>query len=80
MPDVDNFLQLNAQQRGAVLRMVSHVLGRPVHWPADEDWIVHEAIQYRQANRMHVFPHIAVELLDEEDEPPVAPGTPDINE
>lgn len=82
MPDVDNFLTLTAQQRAAVIRMVSHVLDRPVHWPADEDWIVHEAIEFRRAHGLAVFPHLEVQLLDEEmeEEPPEAPGTPDIVE
>lgn len=80
LPDVDNFLDLNVFQRAAVLRMASHMLGRQVLWPADEDVIVREAIAFRQAHGLHVFPHMEVELLDEEDEPPVAPGTPDINE
>lgn len=80
IPDIDNFLHLNAQQRAAVIRMCSHMLGRAVMWPADEDWIVLEAIQFRQAHGMHVFPHHVVELLDEEDEPPVPPNTPDIHE
>jgi len=77
MPDVDNFLQLNAQQRAAVIRMASHMIGRLVVWPADTDRIVHEAIAFRQAHGMHVFPHMEVEEVEDEEEPPAPPGTPD---
>lgn len=83
LPDVDNFLQLTAQQRSAVVRMVTFMLGRPAHWPIDEELIVREAILYRQQHNMHVFPHIELEPLVDEmevEEPVAAPNTPDITE
>lgn len=80
MPDPDNYLELNVHQRAAVLRMAGFMIGRQVFWPEDEDRITLEAIAYRTANRLPVFPHLEVELLDDEDEPPAPPGTPEIRD
>lgn len=80
LPDVDNFLTLNPAQRAVVLRMTSMVMGVRAVWPLHTDAIVREAIAFRQAQRLHVFPHMEVELLDEEDQPPVPPNTPRIRD
>lgn len=77
LPDVDNFLQLNDRGRAIVLRMASISMRQQAVWPLHTDLIVREAIVFRQAQGLHVFPHMEVELLDEEDEPPAPPNTPD---
>lgn len=80
LPDVDNFLELNVFQRAVVLRMASISMRHQAVWPLHTDVIVREAIAFRVAQGLHVFPHMEIELLDEEDEPPVPPGTPEIRD
>lgn len=76
VPDRQNFDALNDQQKAAVIRMASHAFNRQMFWDEDEDFIVPEAIRFRQMMNMHVFPHIEFMLEDAPVSPPRAPGTP----
>lgn len=80
MPDPRNFLELNRRQRNAVLAMAGVMRNRRVVWDDDADIIILEAIQFRHDNRMEVFPHLEVEDVEDEPEPPVAPRTPRIHD